>query len=135
MEGEDTVLLMPDDRNIALKPIKWYKNLATRKGRLEAEAFLIEGDRTIKQIISSNPDDIIEIVSTEELSPFYHKYSRRLVTESQLGSICSTKTPQGIVGGAAPQAPAVQDPGAVSQKPKASGGKAKTPSINIKVAK
>ncbi|GAI83080.1 unnamed protein product, partial [marine sediment metagenome] len=42
---------MPDDRTIALKPIKWYKNLATRKGRLEAEAFLIEGDRTIKQII------------------------------------------------------------------------------------
>jgi len=24
------------------KPIKWYKNLATRKGRLEAEAFLVE---------------------------------------------------------------------------------------------
>jgi len=46
MEGEDTVLLMPDDRTIMLKPIKWYKNLATRKGRLEAEAFLIEGDRT-----------------------------------------------------------------------------------------
>jgi len=55
---------MPDDRAIVLKPIKWYKNLATRKGRLEAEAFLIEGDRTIKQIISSNPDGIIEIVST-----------------------------------------------------------------------
>jgi len=35
------VLLMPDDRTIVLKPIKWYKNLATRKGRLEAEVFLI----------------------------------------------------------------------------------------------
>ena len=94
MKGEDTVLLMPDDRTIALKPIKWYKNLATRKGRLEAEAFLIEGDRAIKQIISSNPDEIIEIVSTEELSPFYHKYSKLLVTDSQLRSICSSKTPQ-----------------------------------------
>ncbi len=91
------MLIIPDDRNIALKPIKWYKSLATRKGRLEAEAFLIEGDKAIKQIISSNPDDIIEIVSTEELSPFYHKYSRRPVTDSQLHSICSTKTPQGIV--------------------------------------
>ena len=50
------MLLMPDDRTIVLKPIKWYKNLATRKGRLEAEAFLIEGDRTIKQIISNNPE-------------------------------------------------------------------------------
>jgi len=88
---------MPDDRKIALKPIKWYKNLATRKGRLEAKAFLIEGDRAIKQIISSNPDDIIEIVSTEELSPLYHKYPKRLVTDSQLRSICSTKTPQGII--------------------------------------
>jgi len=91
------VLLIPDDRNIMLKPIKWYKNLATRKGRLEAEAFLIEGDSTIKQIISSKPDDIIEIVSTGELSPFYHKYSKRLVTDRQLRSICSTKAPQGVI--------------------------------------
>jgi len=88
---------MPDDRTNALKPIKWYKNLATRKGRLEAEAFLVEGDRAIRQIISSNPDEIIEIVSTEELSPYYHKYPERLVTDSQLHSISSTKTPQGTM--------------------------------------
>jgi TrmH family RNA methyltransferase len=87
---------MPDDTP-ALKPIKWYKNLATRKGRLEAEAFLIEGDRAIKQIISSNPDAVVEIVSAEELSPFYEKYSKRPVTDSQLCSICSAKTPQGII--------------------------------------
>ncbi len=91
------MLLMPDDRTNALKPIKWYKNLATRKGRLEAEAFLVEGDRAIRQIISSNPDEIIEIVSTEELSPYYHKYPERLVTDSQLHSISSTKTPQGTM--------------------------------------
>ncbi len=97
IEGEDTMLLMPDDRTNPLKPIKWYKNLATRKGRLEAGVFLIEGERAIKQIISSKPDEIIEIVSTEELSPFYHKYPKRFVTDSQLRSICSTKTPQGAV--------------------------------------
>ncbi|MFC2020277.1 TrmH family RNA methyltransferase [Chloroflexota bacterium] len=91
------MLLITDDNTISLKPIKWYKNLATRKGRFEAEAFLIEGDRAIKQIISSNPNDIIEIVSTEELPPFYRKYSKRLVTDSQLRSICSSKTPQGII--------------------------------------
>ena len=62
------MLLIPDDRAIELKPFKWYKNLATRKGRLETGAFLIEGNRAIKQIISSKPNDIIEIVSTEELS-------------------------------------------------------------------
>jgi TrmH family RNA methyltransferase len=96
-EGEDTMSLIPDDRTNMLKPIKWYKSLAERKGRLEAGAFLVEGDRAIKQIISSSPGDIIEIVSTGELSPFYHKYPGRLVTESQMHSICSTKTPQGIV--------------------------------------
>jgi TrmH family RNA methyltransferase len=88
---------MHDDRTTMLKPIKWYKYLATMKGRLETEAFLIEGDRAIKQIISSKPEDIIEIVSTEELAPFYDKYPQRLVTSSQLHSICSTKTPQGII--------------------------------------
>ena len=78
------MLLMHDDRTGALKPIKWYKNLATRKGRLEAGAFLVEGDRGIRQIISNNHDDIIEIVSTGELPPFYNKYPRRIVTDSQL---------------------------------------------------
>ncbi len=88
---------MPDDRAIALKPVKWYKNLATRKGRLEARAFLVEGDRAIRQIISSNPDAIIEILSTEEPTPLYRKYPNRLITDIQLCSICSTRTPQGIV--------------------------------------
>jgi len=91
------MFLLPDDSNISLKPIKWYKSLATRKGRHETEAFLIEGDRAIRQIISSNPDAIIELVSTEELPLFYRKYTNRLVTESQLRSISSTKSPQGII--------------------------------------
>ena len=91
------MLLRPDDRTTVLKPIKWYKNLATRKGRLKAKAFLVEGDRAIKQIISSNPDEIIEIVSTEKLPPLYQKYPAHLVTDSQLRSICSSKTPQGSI--------------------------------------
>jgi len=80
-----------------MKPLKWYRNLATKKGRFEAGAFLIEGDRAIKQMISNNPDAIVEIISTEELSPSYRNYSKRLITDSQLRSICSTKTPQGII--------------------------------------
>jgi TrmH family RNA methyltransferase len=88
---------MFNDGTRELKPIKWYKNLATRKGRIEAQAFLIEGNRAIKQIISSNPDAIIEIVSSGELSPDFQKYTKRLVTASQLCSICSTKTPQGVI--------------------------------------
>ncbi len=91
------MLRMPSYRTDPLKPIKWYKNLARRKGRLEAKAFLIEGVRAIKQIISNNPDEIIEILSTEVLPSSYGNYARSLVTDSQLRSISSTKTPQGTI--------------------------------------
>jgi len=80
-----------------LKPLKWYKNLATKKGRLEAGAFLVEGDRAIKQIIGSHPDEIIEIIAIEKSSSAYHNYSIRYITDSQFRSICQTKTPQGII--------------------------------------
>ena len=44
------------DRRIdPLKPLKWYKKLATKKGRLESGAFLVEGNRAIKQIIGRQP--------------------------------------------------------------------------------
>ena len=85
------MLIALDYSNNALKPIKWYKSLAAGKGRLEAEAFIVEGDKAIKQIISNNPGEIIEILSAEELSPFYRKYTSRLITNSQLRSICSAK--------------------------------------------
>ena len=88
---------MPYDRTNPLKPIKWYKDLDTKKGRFEAGAFLVEGSRAIQQIISSSPDDLLEIVSTKPLPSSYGKYAQRLVTESQLHSICSTMTPQEIV--------------------------------------
>jgi len=80
-----------------LKPFRWYKKLATKKGRLEAGAFLVEGDRATKQIISSHPDEIIEILTIEEPLPVYRNYSVRLVTESQFRSICLTRTPQGTI--------------------------------------
>jgi TrmH family RNA methyltransferase len=88
---------MPYDRTNPLKPIKWYKDLTTKKGRLEAGAFLVEGTRAIQQIISSSPHEILEILSTKPLPSFYAGYAQRQVTESQLHSICSTKTPQEVV--------------------------------------
>ena len=87
--------LLPDDKNNAVRPLKWYRNLATTKGRLEAGAFLVEGDRAIGQIINNNPDAVMEIISTEKLPSFYRKYPLRVVTESQLSSICASRTPQG----------------------------------------
>jgi TrmH family RNA methyltransferase len=78
-----------------LKPLKWYKELSAKKGRLEAGAFLVEGNRAIRQIISSHPHEILEIVTIEEPVTAYRKYPVRLVTESQFRSICRTRTPQG----------------------------------------
>jgi TrmH family RNA methyltransferase len=79
------------------KPLKWYQKLDTAKGRLEAGAFIIEGDRAIRQIMESHPDAIIEIVTTRKPLPLYGNCPIRSVTESQLHSLCTTKTPQGIL--------------------------------------
>jgi len=80
-----------------LKSLKWYKNLATKKGRLEVGAFLVEGDRAIKQVIATHPDEIIEIITIEKPSPAYNTYSLRYVSDSQFHSVSQTKTPQGII--------------------------------------
>ena len=80
-----------------LKPVSWYKKLATKKGRLEAGAFVLEGDRAIKQIIDSHPSEIIEILTVAEPLPVYRNYSVRFLIKSQFLSICSTRTPQEIM--------------------------------------
>ncbi len=84
-------------RNQPLKPLKWYKKLATWKGRREAGAFAVEGDKAIRQIISSHPEAISEIVTVAEPAPVYRNYATRQVTENQFGYICSTQTPQGVL--------------------------------------
>lgn len=80
-----------------LKPLKWYRKLASEKGRLEAGAFLIEGDRAIKQIADSRNQEIIEIVTVKEPPSSYYDYVVRYVTESQFRSISNAVTPQGIM--------------------------------------
>jgi TrmH family RNA methyltransferase len=80
-----------------LKPLKWYKKLATDKGRLEAGAFLVEGDKAVKQIADRHPGEIIEIVTTRPAYSSYRDHPIRQVTERQFDSISSTVTPQGIM--------------------------------------
>jgi TrmH family RNA methyltransferase len=80
-----------------LRPLKWYRELEERKGRLEAGAFLVEGDKAIRQIIACHREAIIEILAVDEPPPPYHDYPVRLVTESQFRYISSTRTPQGIL--------------------------------------
>jgi TrmH family RNA methyltransferase len=80
-----------------LKPLSWYKKLASRKGRLAAGAFIVEGDRAIRQVISRRPGEIAEVLATEKPSGIYRDYPLRLVTGSQFDSISQTRTPQGIM--------------------------------------
>ncbi len=81
----------------SLKPLKWYRNLATRKGRLEAGAFLVEGDRAIEQHIQNNPGEVLELLTTDDLPPRFTRYAYRELTQSQLHSISATKTPQSTI--------------------------------------
>jgi TrmH family RNA methyltransferase len=80
-----------------LKPLKWYKSLAGKKERLEAGAFLVEGERDVRQIAGNNPDAILEVLSTDEAPSFCGIYPYRHITGEQLRSITSTTTPQGII--------------------------------------
>jgi RNA methyltransferase, TrmH family len=88
---------MSDDKTYPLKPIQWYKDLSMTKKRLEAKVFLVEGSRAIKQIIDNNPRKLVEILTSDEPSPLYQKYPQRQLTDHQLLSISSTKTPQGTI--------------------------------------
>ena len=82
---------------MAVRALKWYKQLATKKGRLAAGAFLVEGSRAIAHLVQHHPDSILEIVSVEALASAWHHYPLRYVTDSQLRAICSTQTPQGML--------------------------------------
>ena len=78
------------------KSLKWYRELADKKGRLKSGAFLIEGEKAIRQIIAGRPDEITEILSVEEPPPLFRRYPVRIVTASQFRYISATQTPQGI---------------------------------------
>ncbi len=86
-----------DGGTAPLKPLKWYRKLATARGRLEAGAFLVEGERAIKQLIDSSPREIIEIIAVAELSRAYGAFPMRVVSESQLRPLGSSRAPQGVL--------------------------------------
>ena len=79
-----------------LKPLKWYKSLSTRKGRLSAGAFLVEGERAVSQVIMIEPENIQEIVVAGDIPSLYNAFNVRSLNESQFKSISTTRTPQGI---------------------------------------
>ena len=81
----------------SLKPLKFYPSLATRKGRLEAGAFLVEGERAVHQIVESRAEAVMEIVTIEGTAPPRPRFPIREVTESQFKSISQATTPQGVL--------------------------------------
>jgi TrmH family RNA methyltransferase len=80
-----------------LKSLKWYRALGEKKGRLETGAFLVEGERAIRQIIASRPDAVLEIVASESTIPAFKDYPARLITESQFRYISGARTPPGVM--------------------------------------
>lgn len=85
------------ERSRPLKPLAWYKKLATKKGRLAASAFLVEGQRAIAHIQHRQPEAIQELLTTSEDDQIGWPYPCRRLNGSQLQAICHTKTPQGLV--------------------------------------
>ena len=76
--------------------LKWYCQLADKKGRLETGVFLVEGEKAIRQIVGVHPETIIEILTVNEPPAIFRNYPARTVTESQFRYISATQTPQGI---------------------------------------
>ena len=79
------------------RSLRWYRELAEKKGRLEAGAFIVEGDKAIRQVAAGHPEAILEILAVDEAPTFFRDYPVRLVTESQFRYISSNQTPQGIL--------------------------------------
>jgi TrmH family RNA methyltransferase len=100
---------MKNEGGNPLKPLKWYKGLSAREGRMEAGAFLVEGPRAIDQVIRSSPGSIVEILYTGEQPSIYGKYALRPLTDAQMQSISSAVTSQGMI--AAVRLPADTDSG------------------------
>lgn len=80
-----------------MNSIKWYKNLSTRKGRLQSGCFVIEGNKSISQIAGKAPSQIHELLFFKDLPPDLSGFPARAISEKQLLSISNTKTPQGII--------------------------------------
>ncbi len=78
------------------KPVKWYKSLSTRKGRLQTGAFLLEGKGNVEIVTQQWPEKVLEVICIEEYVTFYSDFKVRILDKKQFASISSAKSPQGI---------------------------------------
>ncbi len=85
-----------DPMTAPLKPLKWYRELADKKARLSAGAFLVEGEKSILQIQENHPESIVEIISAGEPPLGLRQFPVRMLSNSQFEYISATRTPQGL---------------------------------------
>lgn len=80
-----------------LKPVKWYKSLSTKKGRITEDAFIIEGKIAVDHILTHHPERVLEIVISENFHWQQDIQPCRILNESQFRKISLTKSTQGIM--------------------------------------
>lgn len=82
-----------------MRPIAWYKTLHNAKDRKKEGFFLVEGKRAIDQIARIAPEKCDEILVVDDSCRFPKSIvcPIRKVTEKQITTISSVKTPQGII--------------------------------------
>jgi TrmH family RNA methyltransferase len=78
-----------------LRSLKWYRQLHSVKGRRETGFFLVEGARTIEQVMLTRKDVIVEILTTENTS--HWNFPVRVLSPSQLNGISTRKNPQPVI--------------------------------------
>ncbi|MGE5493873.1 MAG: TrmH family RNA methyltransferase [Burkholderiales bacterium] len=87
--------------------IKYARGLKTKKGRRESGAFLVEGEKCVKELVSFMPGSIQSVIIADDryggIAGEAELKGARIyrVTESVLESVCDCKTPQGIAAVAA----------------------------------
>ncbi len=75
-----------------LKPIKWYASLNTHKGRRDTGCFLIEGERSIDQIMDASPESIVELLMLEGTACPYRHIPTRMLTTKQMKEVSESVT-------------------------------------------
>ncbi len=81
-----------------MRSLKWYRALSDSKIRQQEGFFLVEGFRAAEQIIKGFPESVDEVVGIEDVGAAYkNNFPVRILSQSQLDYISSSRTSQGIV--------------------------------------
>jgi tRNA G18 (ribose-2'-O)-methylase SpoU len=78
-----------------VRPVKWYRALSCARDRMENGAFLLEGEKAVRQIMHNHPDQVLERIRIRGMEPESGGFPVRWLTAEQFQSISTLKTPQG----------------------------------------